>query len=83
MRYKSVGTHDNVALDQVCYTISQSSHFSSRTTNMATSKATAKFFTHGTCDQYEQVLKLYPQALKLKADNKAKKPEELIKLDNW
>lgn len=50
---------------------------------MATSKATAKFFTHGTCDQYEQVLKLYPQALKLKADNKAKKPEELIKLDNW
>ncbi|XP_030758679.1 uncharacterized protein LOC115884285 isoform X2 [Sitophilus oryzae] len=50
---------------------------------MATVKATAKFFTHGTCEQYEQVLKLYPQALKLKADNKAKKPEELIKLDNW
>ncbi|CAG9767414.1 unnamed protein product [Ceutorhynchus assimilis] len=50
---------------------------------MANAKATAKFFTHGTCEQYEQVLKLYPQALKLKADNKAKKPEELIKLDNW
>ncbi|XP_066140598.1 uncharacterized protein Amun [Euwallacea fornicatus] len=50
---------------------------------MATAKATAKFFTHGTCEQYEQVLKLYPQALRLKADNKAKKPEELIKLDNW
>ncbi|XP_019760956.1 uncharacterized protein LOC109538250 [Dendroctonus ponderosae] len=50
---------------------------------MATAKATAKFFTHGTCEQYEQVLKLYPQAIRLKADNKAKKPEELIKLDNW
>ncbi|XP_076275068.1 protein amun isoform X1 [Rhynchophorus ferrugineus] len=50
---------------------------------MAAPKATAKFFTHGTSDQYEQVLKLYPQALRLKADNKAKKPEELIKLDNW
>lgn len=50
---------------------------------MATAKATAKFFTNGTCEQYEQVLKLYPEALKLKADNKAKKPEELIKLDNW
>ncbi|XP_050298243.1 uncharacterized protein LOC126737395 [Anthonomus grandis grandis] len=50
---------------------------------MATAQATAKFFTHGTCEQYEQVLKLYPQALRLKADNKAKKPEELIKLDNW
>jgi len=50
---------------------------------MATAKATAKFFTYGTCEQYEQVLKLYPQAIRLKADNKAKKPEELIKLDNW
>jgi hypothetical protein len=28
-------------------------------------------------------LKLYPEALKLKADRKTKKPEELIKLDNW
>nr|CAH7730261.1 unnamed protein product [Callosobruchus chinensis] len=44
---------------------------------------TATFFTHGTCQQFEQVLKLYPQALRLKADRKAKKPEELIKLDNW
>ncbi|CAH1986305.1 unnamed protein product [Acanthoscelides obtectus] len=44
---------------------------------------TATFFTHGTCQQFEQVLKLYPQAIRLKADRKAKKPEELIKLDNW
>ncbi|XP_060521379.1 uncharacterized protein LOC132699010 [Cylas formicarius] len=50
---------------------------------MASVNDTATFFTHGTCAQYEQVLKLYPQALKLKADRKAKKPEELIKLDNW
>lgn len=50
---------------------------------MASAKDTATFFSHGTCQQYEQVLKLYPQALRLKADRKAKKPEELIKLDNW
>ncbi|KAJ8971267.1 hypothetical protein NQ314_000788 [Rhamnusium bicolor] len=50
---------------------------------MASAKDTATFFTHGTCQQYEQVLKLYPQALRLKADRRAKKPEELIKLDNW
>ncbi|KAG5880752.1 hypothetical protein JTB14_030577 [Gonioctena quinquepunctata] len=50
---------------------------------MASAKDTATFFTHGTCQQFEQVLKLYPQALRLKADQKAKKPEELIKLDNW
>ncbi|CAH0563432.1 unnamed protein product [Brassicogethes aeneus] len=45
--------------------------------------ATAMFFSEGTCSQYEQVLKLYPQALKLKADRRPKKPEELIKLDDW
>lgn len=50
---------------------------------MASAKDTATFFTHGTCTQFEQVLKLYPQALKLKAERRAKKPEELIKLDNW
>lgn len=50
---------------------------------MASAKGTATFFTDGTCQQFEQVLKLYPQALRLKADRRAKKPEELIKLDNW
>lgn len=50
---------------------------------MASAKDTATFFLHGTCAHFEQVLKLYPQALKLKADAKAKKAEELIKLDNW
>ncbi len=51
--------------------------------NMASTKdATAAFFLHGNTRQYDYVLKLYPQVLKLKADEK-KKPEELIKLDEW
>lgn len=51
---------------------------------MASAKDTATFFQHGTSSQFEQVLKLYPQALKLKSEQKTnKKPEELIKLDNW
>ncbi|XP_008197131.1 uncharacterized protein Amun isoform X1 [Tribolium castaneum] len=50
---------------------------------MASAKDTATFFTHGTHTQFEQVLKLYPTALKLKAERRAKKPEELLKLDNW
>jgi hypothetical protein len=43
---------------------------------------TAAFFLHGNARQYEYVLKLYPQVLKLKADEK-KKPDELIRLDEW
>ena len=43
---------------------------------------TTKFFLAGSPRQYEFVLKLYPQVLKLKAEEK-KKPEELIKLDEW
>ncbi|KAF7989603.1 hypothetical protein HCN44_008277 [Aphidius gifuensis] len=50
---------------------------------MASVKDTATFFTEGTAIHFEHVLKLYPQALRLKADQKNKKPEELIKLDNW
>lgn len=50
---------------------------------MASVKDTATFFAEGTATQFEHVLKLYPQALRLKADRKTKKPEELIKLDNW
>lgn len=43
---------------------------------------TTKFFLHGNARQFDYVLKLYPQVLKLKAEEK-KKPEELIKLDEW
>lgn len=50
---------------------------------MASVKDTATFFAEGTATQFEHVLKLYPQALRLKADHRSKKPEELIKLDNW
>ncbi|XP_022906202.1 uncharacterized protein [Onthophagus taurus] len=50
---------------------------------MASTKDTATFFHHGTSTQFERVLTLYPQALRLKAERKTKKPEELIKLDNW
>lgn len=50
---------------------------------MASVKDTATFFAEGTANQFEHVLKLYPQALRVKAIHKTKKPEELIKLDNW
>lgn len=43
---------------------------------------TVEFFLHGNARQFEYVLNLYPQVLKLKAEEK-KKPEELIKLDEW
>ncbi|XP_001944106.1 uncharacterized protein LOC100161080 [Acyrthosiphon pisum] len=44
---------------------------------------TATFFVEGTANQFEHVLSLYPQALRIKAEAKTKKPEDLIKLDNW
>lgn len=50
---------------------------------MASAKDTATFFLQGSSAQFELVLKLYPQALRLKAERKTKKAEELIKLDNW
>lgn len=50
---------------------------------MPSVKDTATFFTHGDSKQYEFVLSLYPQALRLKAKEKNKKPEELMKLDAW
>ncbi|KAG7302830.1 hypothetical protein JYU34_012810 [Plutella xylostella] len=50
---------------------------------MATAKDTSTFFLEGDSKQFDSVLKLYPQAIKIKAEQKTKKPEELIKLDNW
>jgi hypothetical protein len=43
---------------------------------------TAAFFLNGNARQYEYVLKLYPQVLRIKSEEK-KKPEELIRLDEW
>lgn len=50
---------------------------------MATAKDTSTFFLEADTKQFQSVLDLYPQAIKLKAEQKTKKPEELIKLDNW
>lgn len=50
---------------------------------MASVKDTASFFAHGNSKQFDYVLKLYPQVLKLKAEKRTKKPEELIRLDDW
>lgn len=50
---------------------------------MATAKDTSTFFLEADAKEFDSVLQLYPQAIKLKAEQKTKKPEELIKLDNW
>jgi len=50
---------------------------------MASVKDTGALFTHGNASQYEFALSLYQQALKLKAQEKNKKPEEMLKLDTW
>lgn len=50
---------------------------------MASVKDTATFFTEGTASQFQHVLSLYPQVLRLKAESKNKKPEDLVKLDSW
>ncbi|CAG0896876.1 unnamed protein product [Cyprideis torosa] len=41
------------------------------------------FFENGTPAQYDFALSLYNDALRLKAESKNKKPEELKKLDRW
>ncbi|XP_058447595.1 kinesin-related protein 6-like [Malaya genurostris] len=50
---------------------------------MTSVKDTASFFANGSSSQFDFVLNLYPQVLKLRAENKCKKPEELIRLDDW
>ncbi|XP_022114435.1 uncharacterized protein LOC110992785 isoform X1 [Pieris rapae] len=50
---------------------------------MATAKDTSAFFREADAKEFDSVLKLYPQAIRLKAEQKTKRPEELIKLDNW
>lgn len=51
--------------------------------NVAGNKATASFFENGTTEQFDYCYKLYPQVLKLKAEKRNKKPQELIRLDSW
>merc|ERR1712038_466176 len=50
---------------------------------MASRMNTKDFFGRGTSKQFEWVLKLYDQALRLKAESKSSKPENVIKLDKW
>merc|ERR1711934_574225 len=51
---------------------------------MASFKMNTKdFFEKGTPNQYELTLKQYDQALRLKAEAKSSKPENVIKLDKW
>ncbi|XP_063597781.1 uncharacterized protein LOC134774325 [Penaeus indicus] len=41
------------------------------------------FFSQGTAAQFNYVIGLYEEAVKLKAEQKNKKPEEFLKLDKW
>jgi hypothetical protein len=50
---------------------------------MAGASRTRDFFENGTATQFEWVLGLYDEALRLKAENKSSKPENVIKLDKW
>ncbi|XP_065366103.1 uncharacterized protein Amun [Calliphora vicina] len=48
-----------------------------------TGKDTASFFENGTSEQFEYCFKMYPQVLKMKAEKRNKKPQELVRLDEW
>merc|ERR1711971_443322 len=50
---------------------------------MASTMNTKDFFGKGTPNQYEFTLNKYDQALRLKAEAKSSKPENVIKLDKW
>jgi len=44
---------------------------------------TAAFLTKGSSGQFRYVLSLYDEALRIKAESKSKRPQELVKLDQW
>lgn len=52
---------------------------------MASFTNSTNFFQNGNSAQFEYMLNLYPQVLKVKADNKGveKKKDRLIRLDDW
>jgi len=50
---------------------------------MSGASRTQDFFQNGTSSQYEWVLSHYDEALKMKAESKSSKPENVIKLDKW
>jgi len=50
---------------------------------MASIISTRDFFASGTPQQYDFTLSHYDKALRLKAESKSSKPENVIKLDKW
>ena len=50
---------------------------------MVSKMNTKDFFGKGTPNQYDFILAQYDQALRLKAESKSSKPENIIKLDKW
>ena len=49
----------------------------------AMASKTKDFFESGNSAQFEWVLGLYDQVLRLKAESKSSKPDNVIKLDKW
>ena len=50
---------------------------------MASQMNTKTFFAEGSPGQFEWTLTQYDVALRLKAESKSSKPENVIKLDKW
>lgn len=50
---------------------------------MASKMNTRVFFAEATTEQFDFVSTLYDKALRLKAESKSSKPENVIKLDKW
>ena len=50
---------------------------------MASKMNTKDFFADGTTQQFDFISTLYDKALRLKAESKSSKPENVIKLDKW
>ena len=50
---------------------------------MAACAKTRDFFLSGTAREYDAVLDYYDQALRLKAESKSSKPDNVVKLDKW
>merc|ERR1712029_216103 len=50
---------------------------------MASKMNTKVFFAEATTQQFDFVATLYDKALRLKAESKSSKPENVIKLDKW
>lgn len=50
---------------------------------MSGASKTREFFSSGTSNQFEWILGHYDEALRMKAESKSSKPENVIKLDKW